>query len=88
MLEKCIGRKRLRVSREKTEYLCFNGQWESEVWMQEIKLKCVKGFRYLGSHISADGNLDVKVNHRIQSGCKNWKRTTGAFCDHKIGARV
>ncbi|XP_063876915.1 uncharacterized protein LOC135109466 [Scylla paramamosain] len=56
----------LRISREKTEYLNFNGRQESEVWMQDIKLKGVKEFRYLGSHISADGSLDGEIIHRIQ----------------------
>ena len=43
----------LRISREKTEYLNFNGQQESEVWMQDVKLKGAKEFRYLGSDIAA-----------------------------------
>ncbi|XP_045111718.1 uncharacterized protein LOC123504878 [Portunus trituberculatus] len=36
----------------------------------------------------ADGNLDGEIIHRIQSGWKNWKRTTGVLCDRKISARV
>lgn len=78
----------LRISREKTEYLNFNGRQESEVWMQDVKLKGAKEFRYLGSHIAADGSLDGEISHRIQSGWKNWKRTTGVLCDRKISARV
>ena len=78
----------LRISREKTEYLNFNGRQESEVWMQDVKLKGAKVFRYLGSHIAADGSLDGEISHRIQSGWKNWKRTTGVLCDRKISARV
>ncbi|XP_045132242.1 uncharacterized protein LOC123516705 [Portunus trituberculatus] len=35
----------------------------------------------------ADGNLDGEIIHRIQSGWKNWKRTTGVLCDRKISAR-
>ena len=34
----------LRISREKTEYLNFNGRQESEVWMQDVKLKGAKEF--------------------------------------------
>ncbi|XP_063865378.1 uncharacterized protein LOC135103263 [Scylla paramamosain] len=78
----------LRISREKTEYLNFNGRQESEVWIQDMKLKGVKEFRYLGSHKSADGSLDGEIIHRIQSGWKNWKRTTGVLCDRKICAKV
>ncbi|XP_045122647.1 uncharacterized protein LOC123511098 [Portunus trituberculatus] len=36
----------------------------------------------------ADGSLDGEIIHRIQSGWKNWKRTTGVLCDQKISARV
>ena len=64
----------MRISREKTEYLNFNGRQESEVWMQDVKLKGAKEFRYLGSHIAADGSLDGE-------NWKNWKRTTGGLCD-------
>ena len=41
-----------------------------------------------GSHIAADGSLDGEISHRIQSGWKNWKRTTAVLCDRTISARV
>ena len=37
----------LRISREMTEYLNFNGRQESEVLMQDVKLKGAKEFRSL-----------------------------------------
>ena len=85
-MEKSIGG--LRISREETEYLNFNGRQETEVWIQDVKLKGSNEFRYLGSHTAADGSLDREISHRIQSGWKNWKRTTGVLCDRKISASV
>lgn len=72
-----------RVTRNKAEYLCFNGHQELEVWMQDRELKNADDFKYLGSHVSADGNLDVEVNHQIQSDSRNWKKMSGVFCDRE-----
>ena len=86
---KALEDRGLKISRDKAEYLNSNGRWESEVWMQDsMKLKGAREFRYLGSHISADGSLDGEISYRIQSGWKNWKRTAGVLCDRKISARV
>ena len=52
------------------------------------KTKGVNTFKYLGSHIASDGSLDPEINHRIQSGWKNWKDVSGVLCDKKISARV
>lgn len=78
----------MRISREKMEYLNFNGRQESEVRMQDTMLMGTKEFRYLGSHIAGNDSLDGEIRHSIQSGWKNWKRTTGVLCDRKISARV
>ena len=45
-------------------------------------------FKYLGSHLTSDGNFDPEINHRIQAGWYNWKKVSGVLCDRKISARV
>lgn len=78
-----------RISRKKTEYMVFNGEDEvGEILLLGERVKKVNNFKYLGSHLSADGNLDVEINHRIKSGWNNWKKVSGVLCDKKISARV
>lgn len=45
-------------------------------WAQE-RLKKVKLFRYLGTSLSQDGELDRETNGRIHVGWKNWKECSG-----------
>ena len=47
-----------------------------------INLVRVNTFKYLGATLTENGNLDVDMTHRIQSGWKNWKRPRGyqRFC--------
>ena len=79
----------LKMSRKKTEYMVFNGGDESgDVCLLQEKLKKADTFKYLGSHIASDGPLDPAMNHRIQSGWKNWKDVSGVLCDRKISTRV
>ena len=60
----------LKINRNKTEYLSFNDDSSSEVFMQGERTKRVRKFKYLGS----EGNreLDEEVVHRTQAGWRNW----------------
>ncbi|XP_013775770.1 uncharacterized protein LOC106460599 [Limulus polyphemus] len=82
----------LKVSREKTEYMVFNGEEEmGDVTLLNDKLKRVNTFEYLGFYVASNGTLDSEINHRIQSGWRNWKNWKNALevlCDNKISARV
>ena len=44
-------------------------------------------FKYLGSALSQDGELDEEVERRIQEGWRNWKRLLGFLCDMRLSAR-
>ncbi len=48
----------------------------------------MKTFTYLGSTLTQDGELDVEVTHRGQSGSKNWKRVSGVLCDRKMNVKI
>ena len=79
----------LKISRKKTEYMVFNGEEGLEdILLAGEKVKNVDIFRYLGSHLTSDRNLDPEINYRIQSGWRNWKNVSGVLCDKRISARV
>ena len=41
-------------------------------------------FKYLGSIIQKDKEIDSDVNHRIKAGWLNWRSTIGVLCDRNI----
>jgi len=49
---------------------------------QEIPMSSY--FKYLGSIIQKDGEINSDVNHRIQAGWLKWRSATGVLCDCNI----
>ena len=49
---------------------------------QEIPMS--NHFKYLGSIIQKDGEIDSDVNQRIQAGWLKWRSATGVSCDRNI----
>ena len=85
--------KGFRLSRGKTEYMhcCFDDTQTHEA--TEIKLgsqtiQQVDKFRYLGSIIQKDCEVDSDVNNRIQAGWVKWRKTTGIICDRKVEDKI
>ena len=35
-----------------------------------------------------DGELDAEVNHRVQSGWRNWKNVSGVLCDRRMKVKI
>ncbi|KAL6507853.1 hypothetical protein OROGR_024048 [Orobanche gracilis] len=82
-----------RLSRSKTEYMeCrFNDNSDREAGTITFDGKVVHGstfFRYLGSIIQKDGELDGDVAHRIKAGWLKWKSATGVLCDPDMPHRL
>ncbi|KAL6575106.1 hypothetical protein OROMI_012391 [Orobanche minor] len=82
-----------RLSRSKTEYMeCrFSDNSDREAGMITFDGKVVHGstfFRYLGSIIQKDGELDGDVAHRIKAGWLKWKSATGVLCDPDMPHRL
>ena len=48
----------------------------------------VTKFKYLGSVIRQDGEIDDDVNHRIQTEWCKWRKTTEVLCDRKVPHKV
>ena len=56
-----LERRRMKVSRSETEYLCINGGNDEEtVKMEDTKVPRVKKFKYLGSTVQESGRLVVR----------------------------
>ena len=76
--------KGLRISRSKTEYLhCdFGGTTnvdDTQLTIDGQVVPQVTKFKYLGSFVQTDGEIDSDVAHRIQAGWCRWRAATG-FC--------
>ncbi|KAF3676132.1 putative pre-mRNA-processing factor 6-like [Capsicum annuum] len=85
--------KGFRVSRTKTEYVeCkFNDvRRENEVGVtleaQEVGKR--EKFKYLGSVIQSNGEIDEDVSHRIGAGWMKWKLASGVLCDKKVPPKL
>ncbi|KAL6507200.1 hypothetical protein OROHE_022099 [Orobanche hederae] len=82
-----------RLSRSKTEYMefRFSDNSDREAGMITFDGKVVHEstfFRYLGSIIQKDGELDSDVAHRIKAGWLKWKSATGVLCDPGMPQRL
>ncbi|XP_065864081.1 uncharacterized protein [Euphorbia lathyris] len=82
-----------KLSRSKTEYLeCkFSGRRGREAGTITLDGRVVQAsdcFRYLGSIIQTDGEVDGDVAHRIKAGWSKWKSATGFLCDPGMPNRL
>lgn len=85
--------KGFRISRGKTEYMqCkFGGMMDEsdlEVSLGGQALLTTNKFKYLGSIIQDNGEIDEDVSHRIKVGWTKWGSVTGVICDDKIPLRL
>ncbi|KAH1191322.1 tRNA pseudouridine(38/39) synthase [Glycine max] len=82
-----------RLSRSKSEYMeCkFNKRRRvsnSEVKIGDHIIPQVTRFKYLGSVIQDDGEIEGDVNHRIQAGWMKWRKASGVLCDAKVPIKL
>ena len=84
----------MKVSRSKTEYMCFNGKKEEEketIKMQGVAIARVSDFKYLGVTLQSnrDSSVEVKkMKKRVQAGWNGWRNMSGVFCDRGISAKL
>jgi len=76
-----------RLSRSKTEYLkCeFSGVGgdEGEITMVGAVIPRVQKFKYLGSILEDNRDIDDDINYRIRVGWQKWRNASGILCDKK-----
>ncbi|KAD6119585.1 hypothetical protein E3N88_10856 [Mikania micrantha] len=84
----------LCISRTKTEYLhCqFCGANEEDkddhVTIGGQEVPRTTKFKYLGSFIQGDGDIDSDIAHRVQAGWKKWRAATSIICDKKFPEKL
>ena len=72
-LRKEIEERGLKISKKKTEYWSSSEQQDLVIRLDGEEVKRVKTFKYLGSTLAEDGELNAEVNHIVQNGWRNWK---------------
>jgi hypothetical protein len=45
-------------------------------------------FRYLGSMLQKNEDIDEDVSHRIKVGWLNWRQTSGVLCDPRVPLKL
>ncbi|KAH1257632.1 hypothetical protein GmHk_03G007566 [Glycine max] len=60
----------------------------SEVKIGDHIIPQVTQFKYLGSVIHDDGEIEGDVNHRIQAGWMKWRKASGVLCDAKVPIKL
>ena len=45
-------------------------------------------FRYLGSMLQRDGDIDEDASHRIKAGWMKWRQASGVLCDKRVPQKL
>jgi hypothetical protein len=81
-----------RLSRSKTEYMkcdfSATTQEERDVRLDGHVVSKKDIFRYLGSMLQRDGDIDEDVNYRIKDGWLKWRQASGVLCDPKVSLKL
>ncbi|XP_019236372.1 PREDICTED: RNA-directed DNA polymerase from mobile element jockey-like, partial [Nicotiana attenuata] len=85
--------KGFKLSRTKEEYVkCkfsnVTGEAEVEVRLDSQVIPKRESFKYLGSIIQGDGEIDGDVTHRIGVGWMKWRLASGVLCDKNVPPKL
>ena len=45
-------------------------------------------FRYLGSMLQRDGDIDEDVSHKIKAGSMKWRQASGVLCGKRVPQKL
>ncbi|XP_059047189.1 uncharacterized protein LOC131842632 [Achroia grisella] len=83
----------LKISNSKTEYMLyindihdFGGLSGSAAISSPLPI--CSNFRYLGSLLQSNGELDRTIKHRINSGWMKWRQVTATTCDSRVTLKL
>jgi hypothetical protein len=84
--------KGFRLSRSKTEYMkcdfSATTQEEGDVRLDGQVVPKKDTFRYLGSMLQKNGDIDEDVSHRIKAVWLKWSQTSEILCDPKVPLKL
>jgi len=59
-----------------------------EVTIDGLSIPKVEKFKYLGSIVQQNGEINEDINQCIKVGWQKWKQATGVLCDKRIPVRL
>jgi len=82
-----------RLSRSKMGYMECNFSGRRSRSTLEVKvgdhiIPQVTQFKYLGSLVQNDGEIEADVSNRIQAGWLKWRRASGVLCNKKVPLKL
>jgi hypothetical protein len=84
--------KGFRLSRSKTDYMkcdfSATRQEEGDVRLNGQVVPKKDTFRYLGSMLQKNGDIDEDVSHRIKAGWLKWRQASGVLCDLRVPLKL
>jgi hypothetical protein len=84
--------KGFRLSRSKIEYMkcdfSATTQEEGDVRLDGQVVPKKDTFRYLGSMLQKDGDIDEDVSHRIKVDWLKWGQASGVLCDPRVPLKL
>jgi hypothetical protein len=84
--------KGFRLSMSKTEYMkcdfSATTQEEGDVRLDGQVVPKKDIFRYLGSMLQKDGDIDEDLSHRIKVGWLKWRQGSGVLCDSRVPLKL
>jgi hypothetical protein len=63
-------------------------QEEGNVSLDGQLIRKKDNFRYLGSMLQKNGDIDEDVSHRIKAGWLKWLQASGVLCDPKVPLKL
>lgn len=73
----------LKINAAKTEYLTTS-QNPVQIAIEQVNIQNVDHFKYLGSTLVCDAQVEKEIDHRVQAGWRSWNSFTGIMYDKKI----
>jgi hypothetical protein len=84
--------KSFRLSRYKMEYMkcdfSATTQEDGDVRLDDQVVPKKDTFRYLGSMLQKDEDIDEDVSYRIKVGWLKWRQTFGVSCDPRVPLKL
>ena len=59
-----------------------------EISLDGVEIGASRKFRYLGSIVQYEGDIEEDIQHRIKAGWVKWKNASGVLCDGKMPIKL